>query len=85
MSISGKFTTKIEFPDNMYIDRKRFQKMMFITNAIENGWHVRKRRNSYVFSKKHGGRREIFMDEYLELFIDNHSAVDLDIVPDRVL
>lgn len=84
MSIFGKYTAKIDLPDNMYIDRKQFQKMVFITNAIENGWHVRKRRNSYVFSKKHGGRREIFMEEYLEHFIDNHTDIEIDITLDRV-
>lgn len=75
MSSSGKYTAKIELPDNMHIDRKQFQKMIFITNAIEDGWSVKKRRNSYFFFKKHENRREIFMDEYLTHFIYGHSRM----------
>lgn len=70
------YVTKVELPDNVYVDKKHFQKMIFISNAIENGWHVRKRKNSYFFSKKHKGRREIFMEEYLETFIETHSSID---------
>jgi hypothetical protein len=46
--------------------------MKFIWNAIEKGWAVKKRDDSYIFSKKHEGKREIFMDTYLETFIAQH-------------
>lgn len=44
-------------------------KMVFINNAIESGWTVRKKGDSYVFTKKHENRREVFMENYLEKFI----------------
>jgi hypothetical protein len=70
MSSPQKYVTRIELPDNMYIDRKRFQKIIFITNAIEGGWMVKKRGNSYVFSKKHDGIGEVMSEEYLKTFVE---------------
>jgi len=52
------------------IDEKTIRKMRFIVNAIDKGWSVRKRDESYIFSKKHEGRKEIFRDVYLDNFID---------------
>jgi len=44
-------------------------KMMFIMNAIESGWTVKKHEDSYVFTKKHENKREVFMENYLEKFV----------------
>ena len=55
--------------DAIHLDRKYFQKMTFIMNAIDKGWSVRKNEGSYVFTKKHENRREVFSDDYLERFI----------------
>lgn len=70
MSSPRKYITKIELSDNMYIDRKHFQKIIFISNAIESGWGVKKRGNSYIFSKKHEGKREMMTEEYIQTFIE---------------
>lgn len=50
--------------------------MMFLYSAIEDGWKVKKNAdtNSYVFSKKHENKREIFHCDYLEKFIVFHSS-----------
>ena len=45
------------------------QKCTFIMNALERGWKVKKRKGSYIFSKKHKGRKEIFKEGYLESFL----------------
>lgn len=45
------------------------KKMLFIHNALEDGWNVKLRNNSYIFSKKHENKREIFQDSYLQDFI----------------
>jgi hypothetical protein len=58
--------------DDSIIDEAQLRKMKFIWNAIEKGWAVKKRDDSYIFSKKHEGKREIFMDTYLETFIAQH-------------
>jgi hypothetical protein len=44
--------------------------MTFIMNALEDGWSVKKINHSYVFSKKHENKREVFLDSYLEKFIE---------------
>jgi len=46
------------------------RKMTFIINALEDGWSVKKINHSYVFSKKHENKREVFLDSYLEKFIE---------------
>jgi hypothetical protein len=45
--------------------------MMFIYNALENGWMVRKKNDAYIFSKKHENKREVFDINYLEQFLDS--------------
>ena len=43
--------------------------MQFITNALEKGWSVKKRNDSYIFTKKHEGKREVFQNNYLDTFV----------------
>lgn len=50
-------------------DTKTLHKMQFITNALDKGWSVKKRNDSYIFTKKHEGKREIFQNDYLDAFI----------------
>ena len=60
---------------SIQMDKKQFQKMLFINNAIEEGWTVKKNEdsNSYIFTKKHENRREIFQSDYLEKFIQKNA------------
>lgn len=48
--------------------------MIFIMNAIESGWSVKKHQDSYVFTKKHENKREVFMDSYLEKFVISNAS-----------
>jgi hypothetical protein len=57
------------------IDSAIQQKMKFIMNALENGWSVKKIKDQYVFTKKHEGRREVFMADYLEKFIEKNMGL----------
>lgn len=57
------------------IDPATQQKMQFIMNALENGWSVKKIEDQYIFTKKHEGRREIFMADYLEKFIEKNMGL----------
>ena len=44
-------------------------------SALENGWKVKKRRGTYIFTKKHEGKKEILKEGYLESFIaDNMKS-----------
>ena len=67
----------LNLPSNIQMDRKQFQKMLFIANALDQGWSVKKSQDSYIFTKKHEGRREIFQENYLENFII-HNATSTD-------
>lgn len=58
-----------EFSKNIKMDRKEFQKLMFLSNALEQGWAIKKRNDTYIFTKKHENRCEIFQEDYLEKFI----------------
>ena len=60
---------KIENIGNITIDNTKFQKMLFVYNAINDGWSVKKRNDSYTFSKNHEGKKEVFSDSYLLTFM----------------
>jgi hypothetical protein len=66
----------IGLPDHVHISKPAFQKMLFITNALEQGWTVRKSQESYIFTKKHENRQEIFQENYLETFVASNLSTD---------
>jgi hypothetical protein len=49
--------------------------MIFLTNALEKGWTIRKTNKKYIFSKKHENKKEIFEADYLEKFIERNSKM----------
>lgn len=54
---------------DLKIDAIKFQKMVLILNCIEQGWSVKKRGESYVFSKNHEGKKQVLEDSYLMKFM----------------
>lgn len=57
-------------PDpNLFFSPLHHKKLTFLFNALEKGWTVKKSGDSYIFTKKHEGKREIFRENYLENFI----------------
>jgi hypothetical protein len=58
--------------ENVKIDVLKFQKMLLLFNSIEQGWSVKKHNNSYVFSKKHEGKKEVLEESYLLKFMKNN-------------
>ena len=51
------------------IDNNTFQKMVFVFNALDDGWSIKKVKNSFIFKKNHEGKQEIFDETYLETFM----------------
>lgn len=51
------------------MDKSQIQKMTFILNALEDGWAVKKKEDTYIFTKKHENKKKVFMENYLEEFI----------------
>ena len=35
------------------VDAIKMQKMVFIYNALEEGWNIEKKKDLYIFNKKH--------------------------------
>ena len=55
--------------EDLKIDAIKFQKMLLLFNSIEQGWCVKKRKDSYVFSINHEGKKEVLEDTYLMKFM----------------
>jgi len=51
------------------VDLIKFHKMAFLFNALEDGWTIQKKEKAYIFSKKHEGKKEVFLDSYLKRFM----------------
>jgi len=58
-----------DLENNFKVDAIKFQKMLLLYNSIEQGWSIKKRNNSYVFTKNHEGKKEVFEDSYLLKFM----------------
>jgi hypothetical protein len=58
--------------EDLKIDAIKFQKMLLLYNSIEQGWSVKKRCDSYVFSKNHEGKKEVLEDTYLLKFMNSN-------------
>jgi len=67
----------METQEEIKVSKKNFQKMLFLTNAIEKGWSVKKTESSYVFRKKTENKKEVLRSDYLEKFIDSNLDINL--------
>jgi hypothetical protein len=59
----------INLEDNYKINTIQFQKMLLLFNAIEEGWTVKRKNESYVFTKNHENKKEVLQDSYLLKFM----------------
>ena len=69
-------TIQINLPSPIKLNKAMFQKMLFLTNAIEKGWTVKKSNDSFIFTKKHENKREVFQEDYLETFVSSNFTTD---------
>lgn len=58
------------------IDNIKFQKMLFLFNAINDGWSIKKRNDSYIFTKNHEGKKEVLLDSYLLSFMKGNFDIN---------
>jgi hypothetical protein len=66
----------IMIPENIEIDNINLQKMIFIYNALENGWHIKKNNDKYIFIKNHEEKKEVYLDSYLRKFLETNIKTD---------
>ena len=62
--------------ENITIDNIKFQKMVLLYNAINDGWSVKKRKDSYIFTKNHEGKKEVFDESYLSIFMKENADIN---------
>ena len=62
----------VESPYKKVLQTPEIKKMIFIMNALDKGWSVKKLDGSYIFTKKHEGKREVFRENYLEKFVQSN-------------
>lgn len=58
--------------DHTDLDYITLEKMKFIYNALDSGWSVVKKGDNYIFNKKHEGDQEIYLETYLQKFIQTN-------------
>ena len=80
MDIKINLDSLKDLENNLKVDAIKFQKMLLLYNAIEHGWSIKKRNDSYVFSKSHEGKKEVLEDSYLLKFmktnLDMNNIID---------
>jgi hypothetical protein len=67
------------------LTNKKLKELIFLYNALENGWTIKKKKEIYIFSRKHHNKKEVYDNEYLQKFIDNNSQITnklLQFIPD---
>ena len=70
--------TLVENNFNFELDLLSLHKMLFIYNAILNGWTVKLlSKNSFEFKKnKSAVKKEIYLDDFLKTFVKNNLNID---------
>jgi len=76
MSVATDIIINVNNNGQIEIDQDKFKKMVFLYNALDNGWSIKKRNNSYIFQKNHEGKKEIFDDNYLSIFMKDNSNIN---------
>ncbi len=61
--------------ESIQLSKPQFQKMVFIMNALDQGWSIKKKDESYIFTKKHENKKEIFQENYLDEFIKTNMQL----------
>jgi hypothetical protein len=75
MELNIQFKDKNGENIDFAIDNIKFQKMLFLYNAINDGWSIKRKKDSYIFKKYHEGKKEVFLDTYLNTFMKNNLDI----------
>ena len=58
------------------IDNKLLKKTLFLYNALEQGWTIKKKGDLFILNKKHEGNTRYFDDNYLSTFMKENTNID---------
>ena len=76
MEIKINIENKDGSNNDITLDSIKFQKMVLLFNAINDGWSIKKQNDSYIFKKNHEGEKEIFHDSYLLTFMKGNFDIN---------
>jgi hypothetical protein len=76
MEIKINIENKDGSNNDIMLDSIKFQKMVLLFNAINDGWSIKKHNDSYIFKKNHEGKKEIFHDSYLLTFMKGNFDIN---------
>jgi hypothetical protein len=62
--------------EKTFIDDIKIKKMLFFYNSLEDGWTIKKRNDTFIFTKKHEGKKEFFLDSYLYDFMKKNMDIN---------
>ena len=66
----------IDISNFNHVSRKELSKLVFIYNALEDGWKIKKREGKYIFTKHNSKNKEVYMDDYLKKFLVKNFNFD---------
>jgi len=66
----------IENKKDITLENEKFHKMVFLYNALNDGWKIKKKKDLYIFTKNHEGKKEILHDSYLLTFMKSNSDLN---------
>lgn len=67
---------KIGSKNSLETNNSNIEKMGFLFNALNNGWTIQKKKDSYIFTKKHEGKKEVYKEEYLTDFVKHNADIN---------
>ena len=62
--------------DKNSIDDFKMQKMLFLYNALQDGWSIKKSNKSYILRKKHDNKTQVFDELSLTDFLASNMKLD---------
>lgn len=65
----------IQIPEKIELDNTILQKMIFLYNALNNGWNIKKNNDKYIFFKNSEGKEEVYLDSYLSDFLETNIGI----------
>jgi hypothetical protein len=57
---------------DLNLDPTLLKKMCFLYNALDSGWSIKKKDKSYIFTKKHEGKTQVFEETFLSSFMKDN-------------
>lgn len=67
------FNLNLDINDIKNVEPEKIQKLLILSNALDDNWHIRKENDSYIFSKKINGVKEVYSENFLNDFVSKYS------------